>query len=407
MLIWLFSTAAASPPEAMPAFPDRSDVVDDWLRADPGVRGAGSEVLAMRSAAAGANPIAPLMVEAGVAPLMMHSAGVEVAASWMLPAPRMRAAVAGVAEARIAESQATAGMTRAEVAAEASATVDEVWELASLRAILDQHDTVLTAAAEAVGRRLSAGLATPEMRVMADMARVELSEDRLRIDRRASVVEARLALLTDTQPPLLALMAWTHASVAPPPPAPVLFHGEQAVPAVNMARADLAMARQMETMARQASKPMTEVMVSYSSMWEAPEMGLMVGGGVEIQLDARAFRQSVRAAESATRAAESRVIAAERRASTAAATAAAMVEEAFQMEALMRNRMLPLTAERVRLARTAFETNRGTLADLLAAERDDAHTALRLVQSTAERHRAEAMLAMALGQLAGTDTEFE
>ena len=407
MFIWLFSIGAAASPEPLPPFPTRRDVVEDWLRADPGVRGAGLEVLASRSAADGAAPLAPLMVEAGVAPLMMHSVGVEVAASWMLPAPRMRAALTGLAEAQVTERQATARMTRAEVAADASQTVDEVWELASIRAILDHQEAVLTAAAEAVGRRVGAGLATPEMRVMADMARVELAEERLRIDRRASVVHARLSLLDDRQPSLLALMAWAHASAAPPPPDPVLSTRADWIPAAEMARAELEMARQMEAMARRAGAPMTELMLSYSSMWAEPEMGLMVGAGVEVPLDARALRQKLRAAELSTRAAESRVLTTQTRILNETAAAAAMVEEASQMEILMRERMLPLTAERVRLARIAFETNRGTLADLLAAERDDAHAAQRLVQSTAERHRAEAMLAMALGQLAGTETEIE
>ncbi len=41
MFIWLFSTGAAASPEPLPPFPTRRDVVEDWLRADPGVRGAG------------------------------------------------------------------------------------------------------------------------------------------------------------------------------------------------------------------------------------------------------------------------------------------------------------------------------------------------------------------------------
>lgn len=421
MIIWILSALAGPPGEALPPFPSRGDVVQDWLRADPRDRAASEEIAAAKAGAAGAVPLSPLMVNVDVAPLMGDMLGAEVGASWMLPAPRMRASQTALALAGVADAQAAARMTSAELAAEASQLVDEVWEIAALRLIFDQHDAVLAAAAEAVARRLGAGLATPEQRVMADMARVELAEQRLTLERRASVVEARLAPLLEAAPApapgeasdgsvgagLRGLRAWTRAAAMPPEPGPVLYTSEVHSPAVEMAEADLAMAREMETMARRAGAPMTELMLSYSSMWGDPAMGLMAGVGVEIPIDGRVLRQQRIAAELGTNAAEARVTAAKWGASQEEAAALAMVEEMAAMETLMRERMAPLTAERVRLARTAFENNRGTLADWLAAVRDDAHTAQRLVETRAELHRAEAMVAMARGELAGTELELK
>lgn len=422
MIIWILTALAGPSGEALPDFPSRADVVEDWLRADPRNRAAGADVSAARAAAAGAVPLSPLMVDVGAAPLMGDMLGAEVGASWMLPAPRMRASQTALAVAEVADADAAERMTAAEIAAEASQIVDEVWEIAALRFIFDQHDAVLAAAAEAVARRLGAGLATPEQRVMADMARVELAEQRLTLERRASVVEGRLAPLLEAVPrPALTaapevsregaglhgLRAWTRAAVMPPEAGSVLVSSATQPAAVAMAEADLTMAREMETMARRAGAPMTEVMLSYSSMWGDPAMGLMAGVGVEIPLDGAVLRQQRIAAELRTKAAEARVTAAKWGASQEAASAQAMVEEMAAMETLMRERMAPLTAERVRLARTAFENNRGTLADWLAAVRDDAHTAQRLVETRAELHRAEAMLAMARGELAGIATEIK
>lgn len=421
MIIWILSllaapALAAPPSEALPPFPSRADVVEDWLRADPRESAAGSEIAAAKAVAAGASPLAPLMVNVDVAPLMGDMLGAEVGASWMLPAPRMRASQTALAVAGVSDKEAAQRMVAVEIAAEASRMVDEVWELAALRLIFDQHDAVLASAAEAVARRLGAGLATPEQRVMADMARVDLAEQRLTLERRASVVEARLAPLLAAVPSpigagegagLYALRAWTRAAGMPPEPGPVLSTSGVRSPAVEMAEADLAMARQMEVMARRAGAPMTELMLSYSSMWGDPAMGLMAGVGVEVPLDGRVLRQQRIGAELQTKAAETRVTAAKWGASQEEASARAMVDEMAAMETLMRERMAPLTAERVRLARTAFENNRGTLADWLAAVRDDAHTAQRLVQTRAELHRAEAMVAMARGELAGTDRELK
>ena len=58
---------------------------------------------------------------------------------------------------------------------------------------------------------------------------------------------------------------------------------------------------------------------------------------------------------------------------------------------------------RARLARTAWEAGRGAYADWLAAENDRVHVALRVADAALDRARAEAMLAMAEGRLAGVD----
>jgi outer membrane protein TolC len=172
-----------------------------------------------------------------------------------------------------------------------------------------------------------------------------------------------------------------------------------------MAAADRDAAAAMVQMRRAEARPMTELMTSWSSMWGDPEMGFMVGLGVDVPLDVRALRARREAADAALRAADAQVAVATAGAALDADRAGAAVAEMAAMETLMATRMAPLSAEAVRLARQAYETNRGTLDAWLTAERDDAQTARRLLQTRTERRQMEAMLAMARGQLAGLPDE--
>ncbi len=408
-MLFFLSMALAAPPD----FPNRAEVVRALLALDPRVA-EGDAMAAMARAEVVPSAVAPLHVTAGVAPASTMMFGAEVGVDWMLPGPRMRRLETDSAAAAARAAAADATMMRIEAAARWSQLVDVVWDLAAEGSVVAHHAVVLRDAADSVERRVATGLATPDQRVMAQMALVEVDEARLGLDRRAREAEALLDALARQNDgvlpaPAAALRAWTRATVPPPAdPGPVLAAAAPSglvaaagAPAVLTAQAQLEAAHAMDGMARRGGAPMTEVMLSYSTMWDDPTMALMAGFGVNVPLDTAVLRAKRLAATEGVRAAEAHLHAERADSEAGVERAQAAVDEMAAMETFAVTRMAPLTAEALRLARTAYETNRGTLDAWLDAERADTDTAQKLAKARAERRQMEAMLAMARGELAG------
>lgn len=414
--MWFFlASAMAAPPTR---FPDRGAVVAAVL-AEPSVRTVAVGVsLAEAGRLRGEAALAPLRLEAGWAPLATHMPGVDVRASWMLPAPAMRAAAGRAAGSAEQMAAADGDMAEVEVAARASRVFDEAWAVLQAAHVLDHHAGTLAEAQASVARRVAAGLLRADQRVMAQMEEVLLAEERLRWAARGRVAVAELDELgaVGAAADLRALLADGVARfesgadpvdlALPADPGPVLLGAAPAsAPSVRAAEAQGGMAAAMGQMAAAEGRPMAGVMAGYSSMWADPEMALMVGVEVEVPLDMAAIRARRAGAEAQARAAEASLERERAGAAGEAARAAAMAEEAAAMERLMAERMLPLADERARLTRLGFEAGSGTLEVWLAAERELAHARLRTLEARAERRGAEAMVAMARGQRAGIPEE--
>lgn len=410
----LFSLAGAV--EA-PSVPTREAVVSAVLGSAPALRATRAAEAAAVARTSGAPELAPLEVSGGIAPFAHHALSVEAEVGWMLPGPGMLRARARTAAAGAAMAQAETAMGEVELAARTSQLYDQAWALFAGVPVLDHHAAVLAELSAAAGRRVAAGGgARADAVVMAEMARAEGEEARLRWAASMRRVAAELrrdgpdgaaaALAAGLDRAAAHLLGEAPAAGAPvvgDDPGPVLAPSEAPRPAVAMADAELAMAQQMAAMARLGGRPMVGVMVSYSTMWDDPTMAAMVGLDVTVPLAWGRLADERRATAAAVTAAESRRTAAGLAASADEAAALAMVAEAEAMERLMLERMVPLAEARTRLARAAFEAGAGPIEGWLEAERGEAEAALRVHQARAERRSAEAMVAMARGLRAGME----
>ena len=70
----------------------------------------------------------------------------------------------------------------------------------------------------------------------------------------------------------------------------------------------------------------------------------------------------------------------------------AELDEAARMATRLQTQVTPLADERVRLAMAAYESARGSLAEVLAARRDRAEAALKLLQLQARQHALRARM---------------
>lgn len=385
-MIFLFSSVVFASP--------RAEFVRAVLDAHPAVAAAEARARAAGREAAGVPLLDPVMVSVGVAPLSLATRpGVDLEARWALPRFGMVRAARDVAAAKFAEAQADGAMGRNEVAAMASMLVDTLWELDGTERILDQRRDTLAASAAALDRRLAAGLGMPDQVALARMEGVELEVEAAMLSRRRAEAEAEVRAL----------------GAAPArfdgDPGPVLADAAAAPPVVGAARASAAMARADAEMARREGRPMTEAMAGWSSMWEDEMHRAMVGFGVSVPLDFAARRARVDGASARSEAAEAAISAVERAATEELARAEAMRDEARAVGALLRERLHPLARQRAAAVRTAWEAGGASLADWLEAERDAGDVEIRIVTATADLHRAEAMVALARGQVAGLPEE--
>ncbi len=376
----------------------RAELVRAVLDAHPEARVAAIARDAAALDAAAPSVVPPLMVGLSAAPVSLgqHAPGVAVDLAWELPTGGMRRASTAVASAAVEGASAEVAMRRLALAARTSVALDAVRRSDAALAVLTHHRDALVEAAQAVERRVAAGLVGPDGGPMARMAVLEAEERLVAARARRVVARAELgSLLVGTGIDLERALSAVDLGGSGPSS---VGGGE-----VAMAAADLAMAEGDVRMAVADGRPMIELMSGYSTMWADVGHRWMVGVGVEVPLDGATRKARVDAAAARARAAAAQLTNEERRRDLAVATARAMVEEAAAMAHLMEHEMAPLAAERARLARTAWEAGRGAYADWLAAENDRVHVALRVADAALDRARAEAMLAMAEGRLAGVD----
>jgi outer membrane protein TolC len=281
-------------------------------------------------------------------------------------------------------------MTRAELAAFTSIAVDDTLLARKRLEVLAHHETTMASVRDSIARRVAAGLAPAGAEAMARMAVLEVEEQRLVAQRDLAIAEAALTALAGVPASSLSReIAPLHAHPTP--------EVEPGAPVLDMARADLAMRTDMEAMARRAALPMISPMVSVSTMWDDPMHWAMVGVTVDIPLDGKAIEARARGAAAERAAAEAAVDSAGRRLARERADAFAMWQMADKMETLMRSRGKPLSVERARLARTAWESNQGPVSDWLDAEKEVFEADWKIADAQAERSRAIAMLAMSAG----------
>lgn len=231
------------------------------------------------------------MLEAGFAPLSLGamSPGVSAGASWTLPTGGMRVLEQARARSEVEMRAAAAAMTRAELAAHASAALDELVAARSGVATAEALVARLQAAHDAVNRRVAAGIATPSAAAMCAMAVVGAEEGVVAAERRLRDALARARALA-------AEPALDPASV-PEELGPVSGEGAASpLPALAMAESASAMAATMVTMAERARLPMVDVMTAYDTAWEDPMHRWMAGAGVSIPLGSRARQGAVAAA---------------------------------------------------------------------------------------------------------------
>jgi outer membrane protein TolC len=369
----------------------RAEVIRLALAEHPDTRTSALRADAARAGVEGEGGVAPLMVEAGTAPAsLVMRPGVELSVGWALPLWRMQELARSGASRRADMADAADRMTRAELAAFTSIAVDDTLLARKRLEVLAHHETTMASVRDSIARRVAAGLAPAGAEAMARMAVLEVEEQRLVAQRDLAIAEAALTALAGVPASSLSReIAPLHAHPTP--------EVEPGAPVLDMARADLAMRTDMEAMARRAALPMISPMVSVSTMWDDPMHWAMVGVTVDIPLDGKAIEARARGAAAERAAAEAAVDSAGRRLARERADAFAMWQMADKMETLMRSRGKPLSVERARLARTAWESNQGPVSDWLDAEKEVFEADWKIADAQAERSRAIAMLAMSAG----------
>ncbi|MBL9100950.1 MAG: TolC family protein [Myxococcales bacterium] len=306
-------------------------------------------------------------------------------------------------ERAVARSEAVATEKRYEVARNelawtAAALFDAYYATARGLETNAEHRALLTELHDVAVRRYTAGLASRQDPLQAE---VELA----RTDETRSQLTAELAVVTAEINGLLHQPIDT--PLPPPPPRLVTDEGPSPAqqrpvtapdrPEVEAAEADAHARAQAVTLARRRYTPQLSVMASYNSMWDAAPHRFMVGLGIRLPLQLGALRAGVEEAEALGRQAKLAELAVRDRVAVEAGGARARVLAAHEVMQLYRERLIPTARDRIDAARTGYESGKNDFAALIDAERGLRDLELGLHRAVADLDRAHAELQYALG----------
>lgn len=293
---------------------------------------------------------------------------------------------------------------RLELALMASELFDGYYAVGRSLALNAEHQSLLETIKGSAEAQYSAGGASQQAPLQAEVELAEIARERLRLEAQIEVLEAQMNGLLHREPdrPL------------PPPP-----EGEQPIEVdpnqpEALQREAIAHRPEFEAMERRlvgkkAAIDLAErgfypdlgVMGSYSTMWASSEHRFMVGASVEVPIWVGKQRAEVDRAEAdlaELRATHMRHL---DRIRVEVERARQLVLESDEEVDLFEQRLLPAARSQVKAARIGYQTGRSGFQALIDAERNLRRIELQLEETRAERGRRRAALVRAVGKVPG------
>jgi outer membrane protein TolC len=387
--------ASAAPPpledleEASATAPLTAEaLVSMVLEANPGLAAAEA---AAGAAAHGVEPAGALedpMLSYAVAPLtagaersLMQRIEVSQSFPWpgTLAARESAARYAAVASRREVESLRLRIIARAKAAWAEWRYIDSALEINyATQMLLDE----LLATART---RYAAGRALQQDVLQAEVERVDLENDRLRLARERATIKAGINALLNRAPetPL-------------PPAAPISL--ESPLPPLETLQA-LALARHPElarlesqisasesevTLAEKAFYPNFEIGVGYDAMWDMVDQRPMIGVSINVPFDRGKRRAELDRARAERRRAEYALTQTRAELLAGLAGARAEVDEARRSVALYETELVPLAAQYLEATIADYQSGAGPFLNVITAERRKLETGLGLARARAD-----------------------
>jgi len=293
---------------------------------------------------------------------------------------------------------------RSELARATVAVFDAYFATARALETNAEHRTLLAELHDVATRRYTAGLASPQDPLQAEIELARTDEARSALAAELIVVTAEIngLLHQPIDTPLPPPPAWLVADETPmradrrADPAPDR-------PEVEAAQADVRARAHAVTLARRRYTPQLSVMASYNSMWDAAPHRFMVGLGIRFSLQLRALQAGVEESEALSRQARLAELSVRDRVAVEAGGARARVEAAREIVQLYRERLIPTARDRIDAARTGYESGKNDFAALIDAERGLRELELGLHRAVADLDRSHAELRYALGVVPSCD----
>ncbi len=349
------------------------------------------------------------MIEVGAAPLSFASSnapiGFEVALSQRIPLGAKLEAQAALA---VAEAEAADGdyhNARLQLALAASQLYDEYFVAVRSADINAKHVGLVRAMKESaiIAYETGGGSTQDALRAESELSQLEYEAIALETRRKVVVAQLNSLLHRDPRAPL------------PAPPAelslPTSTDGqgdEREAKTALEARPDLAAARARANAegarswaAEQESYPDLTLSTSYNSMWDMPEHRWMAGVALNIPLERAGRRGAVEEADAMRAAARSDVQRMTDEARSEFEVGTLRVREAEAAVRLHEQRLLPVAHAQVEAAQADFAAARGSIADLVDAERNLRSVELNTQVMRAELSKRLAALTRAQGRIPG------
>jgi len=429
------SAARDEDPFAGTASLDRARVVEAVLRRNPTLEAARQAWRAALARFPQETGLPDPMLAYRVAPRSLASRTVDdahvVELAQPIPFPGTRRLRGEVALADADAAREAFEAARLRLATAASLLFDDLYVAARALEVNEHHHGLLEELQAVARSRYEAGEVSAGAALQAEVELGQLARERATLEAEARVAGHALNALLHRAPdaPLpppparlgpapLAPGAGPRAgarddaarAAAPgeaPPPAPgAPGHGELAAaladrPELRAADARVRAGEAEVALARRAFLPDVTLVGGYDGMEEASEMRPMVGLSFEVPLQLGRRRAALEEARARLESARAERAALEAELHAALASAAARVEEARRVLAVVRDRLLPAARDRLDAARAAFETGQEDFDALITAQRDLSEVELAEHRALADVERRAAELASARGVLPG------
>jgi outer membrane protein, heavy metal efflux system len=387
---------------------DERLLIAQVLERNPGLAAlrAAAEAAARRSVAAGALDD-PMLSYANAPRTLDSGLDQRVEVSQKFPWPGTLDARKAVSRHRAAAAGENLAALRLEVVAQTRAALAQ-WRF--IKEALDIHGATQALVEESIAAaetRYAAGGIGKRDLLQAEIERVELAGEKLRLHRQRTAIAAALNALLDR--PAAAHLP-PAAPLDPLPEPPALAALEQAALARHpeLARLDarLSAARARVALAEKAFYPDFQLGIGYDGLWEEPDRRPLLSLSLNLPLDRGKRRAALQGANAEV--AEAQWTLAERRAELLADLTrahAGAVEARRSLELHVRE-LAPLAAEYLGAAIADYRSGVGAFLEVVAAERRKLATELALARTRADYAARLAELERAAGMLpAQADTD--
>lgn len=305
--------------------------------------------------------------------------------SQRLPWPGTRAARESVADGEAAAARWTVAADRLLLELAAKTAYAEWYFIERAIGIHEDTEALLDQIVVAAETRYAAGRTSRQDVLQAEVERVDLKNQRLRLERQHTATQARLNALMDRTPDAaLPSAAPIHAGNVALDEGTLYTEALRGHPEVMRLAADLARAESLEILAEKAFYPNFQLRAGYNSLWEQQDKRLIVGVSINVPLARSKHEAALDSAAAEARRAEG--LLAESRAAIRAdvARALAEVDESIAMIALHEDELLPLANEYLAAALADYRSGAGAFLNVIAAERRQLAAELALERARAD-----------------------